>query len=48
MRHNHGVCALEAMLHSNRNHHNEKPLHCKEEQLLLAATRENPHPAMKT
>ena len=40
MCHNHGVCTLEAMLHSKRNHHSEKLLHCREEEPPLAATRE--------
>ena len=42
MCHNHGVCALEAMLHSKRNHHSEKLPHCREEEPPLAAAREKP------
>ena len=34
---------LEPMLRSN-----EKPMHLNEEKPPLAATRESPHPAMKT
>ena len=38
---------LEPMLLNKRSHHNEKPTHRKEEQPLLAATRESPHTATK-
>jgi len=36
---------LKSTFHNKRSHRNEKPVHCNEEQPLLAATRENPHAA---
>ena len=39
---------LEPMLHNNRSHNNEKPMHHKEEQPLLSAVRQSPHTATKT
>ena len=39
---------LEPVLHNKRSHCSEKPEHHKEEQPLLAATRESPHTATKT
>ena len=54
--HNYRACVLqllklvrlEPVLHNKRSHRHEKPMHCNEEQLLLAATRESPRTAMKT
>ena len=43
-----GVRSLEPMLHDKRSHCNEKSGHRKEEQPLLAATRESPCKAAKT
>ena len=40
--HNYGAHALEPMLCNKRSHCSEKPMHCNEEQPLLAATREKP------
>ena len=42
------AACLEPVLHNKRSHHNEKPKHCNEEQLPLAATRESPCTATKT
>ena len=39
---------LEPVHHNKRSHYNEKPVHHKEEQPPLAATKESPHAAMKT
>ena len=39
---------LEPVLHNNRSHHYEKPVHHNEKQPLLATTRESPRAAMKT
>ena len=39
---------LEPVLRNKGSHHNEKPAHRKEEQPLLAATRESPCAATKT
>jgi len=36
------------MLHSKRSHHNEKPVHHKEEQPPLSTIRESPQAAIKT
>jgi len=38
---------LKPMLCNERSHHNEKPMHCKEEQPPLAATGESLHAATK-
>ena len=39
---------LEPVLRNKRSHRNEKPVHRKEEQPPLAATRDSPRAAMKT
>ena len=37
------IMSLEPVLHNKKSHCNEKPKHCKEEQLPLYATRESLH-----
>ena len=39
---------LEPVLHNKRSHSNKKPVHRKEEETPLAATRESPRAATKT
>ena len=39
---------LEPVFRGKRSHRQEKPVHCNEEQLLLAAARESPCTATRT
>ena len=41
------LCSIESTSHNKRSHHNEKPVHSKEKQSLLAITRESRGTAMK-
>ena len=48
VRHNYQARSLKPVLHNKRSHWNEKPVHCKKEQIPLAAARESPQTVVKT